>query len=191
MAEKRIKVSLIGKTDLLTNNPASMGKSASGPKGEKQIPTPEVEAAIKAYQVNGQYVFPGIGVRNSYVGAAGAWKVKLPGSTRKISARSVLACTRVEPELIPILDAKTGKPIAKYEIDTRRAVVQRINGVLRSRPKFKNWRLDCEIVFDDANLSEETVQQLFGILGDAGSRIGIGDYRPAKSGWFGTFEVKG
>jgi hypothetical protein len=189
MADRRMKVTIVGRSPLLCNNPAKMGVSISGPKGAKQIPTPEEECKLGAYAVNGHFAFPGIGVRNSLVGAAGSWKVKMPGSSRKMSARSVVATVNVEPELIPILDPKTEKPLKKYAIDVRRAVVQR-NGVMRARPRFEEWMLTFDFVYDDETLLPENVEQLIPILEDAGKRVGIGDYRPSKSGWFGRFEVR-
>lgn len=189
MAEQRMKVSIVGRTPLLTHNPAMMGKSVSGPKGEKYIPTPEEESESGLYKQNGHFCFPGIGIRNSYVLASGAWKVKLPGSSRKMSSRSIMATTMVEPELVPILDPDTGEALKEYTIDTRRAVIQR-QGILRSRPRFNRWRMDFEIVYDDTTLSQEVIEQLIPVIDDAGRRIGVGDYRPNKSGWFGTFQIR-
>jgi hypothetical protein len=187
--EQRVKVTIIGKAPLLTHNPAKMGERKSGAKGATYIPSPKEEAENGLYVQDGKFGFPGIGIRNAYVQAAGQWKVKLPGSSKKMSARSIFATTQVSPEMCVLLDPKTGKPLKDYEIDTRRAVVQR-NGILRSRPRFPVWRIDFEIVFDDAGLTPEAVEQLIPVLEDAGRRIGIGDYRPARTGWFGTFEVK-
>ena len=189
MAEVKIPVSLIGKSALLCHNPAMMGKGKSGPRGAKYIPTPEEEAKAGLYEQNGHFCFPGIGPRNALVSAAGAWKIKMAGSSRKVSARPLFASIQPYPELVPILDANTGKPLTKYEVDTRRAVVQK-NGILRSRPVFKSWRLDFNLLVD-AEDEEQLRQVLPEVLDYAGRRIGIGDYRPAKGGWFGRFERRG
>ena len=189
MAEKRLKVSIVGKSPLLTNNPASMKPTKTGTRGEKIIPTPDEEASTKIYQdEHGRMCFPGIGPRNALIAAAGTFKVKTRGSSRAISSRPFFSTLRVEPELIPILDAKSGKVAKSYAVDTRRAVVQK-QGVQRSRPRFEGWRLDFELVGDEYELAivEPILQP---VLEYAGRVVGIGDYRPQKTGWFGTFELR-
>lgn len=188
MAQQRFKVRLVGKSPLLTHNPASMGVTKTGAKGERKIPTPEEEAKMGAYPVNGHFALPGIAIRNSFLQACGMWKVKIAGSKRPMSAKSVFAHLIVEPELVPILDKAGKKPLKEYTIDTRRAVVQR-NGIMRSRPRFDEWSVTAEFVYDDTILTEEHIALVRQILTDAGQRIGVGDYRPHRSGWFGTFEL--
>lgn len=186
--ESRMTFTIEGKSPLLTHNPASMSRpKTGGTKGREFVYDPDEEALGGLY-IDGdkKYCFPGIGVRNSIIRAAGDWK-SITGKKRG-SLTSTVAHIIVEPELIPILDHK-GKPVKTYEVDQRRAVVQK-QGVIRARPKFTEWRLTFEIVFDDdiIPMSVEEVRTMFqGLLGDAGKRVGIGDYRPIKTGWFGTF----
>jgi len=186
--DKKMSFMITGKSALLCHNPAAMeqpkdkGKATKG----KAIYDPVVEAEAGLYIDDGKCCFPGIGVRNSIIKAAGDWK-PLSGKKRG-SLTTTVAHIIVEPEMIPIIDAK-GKPMKSYDIDRRRAVVQR-QGIIRSRPKFSNWHLRFDIVYDAdiIPMDDNATREMFtGLLNDAGKRVGIGDYRPAKTGWFGMF----
>jgi hypothetical protein len=101
------------------------------------------------------------------------------------SIKGIFAHIMVEPELVPILDAD-GNRQSEYTIDSRRAVVQG-NGIIRSRPKFEAWSADFDVLYDPDLITDEDIFKA--VLTDAGNRIGIGDYRPQKTGWFGRFNV--
>jgi len=195
--DRKLTFTVIGKSPLLTHNPAQMqkppgpgekpGKSARG----KEIPSPEEEAKRGLYlDEKGRFCGPGVGLRNGLVRAAAAWRA--PWQKKRENMRSLVAGCVAEPELVPILD-KDGKPAKTYEIDSRRAMVQR-QGIVRSRPKFAvGWRATFQIVYDDAFLAGDEDQirgLLLDIFNDAGNRIGWGDYRPEKTGWFGRYFVE-
>lgn len=55
--------------------------------------------------------------------------------------------------------------------------------IMRTRPMFRQWRLDAEGVLDTAILSLEDLRS---IAETAGARIGLGDYRPR----YGRFTVE-
>ena len=65
-------------------------------------------------------------------------------------------------------------------------VVQRAR-LLRTRAKFEDW--SCEFIADaDPELVDQ--MQLERWLQIAGRRVGLGDWRPAKSGQYGRFDVE-
>lgn len=66
---------------------------------------------------------------------------------------------------------------------TTTVVVQR-NRILRSRAKFDEWALDVHIDCDDDLIDTPKIEQWLDI---AGRRIGLGDWRPQKSGTYGRF----
>ena len=68
---------------------------------------------------------------------------------------------------------------------TTGVVVQR-SRVLRTRAKFDDWGLRFTVEADDELVDEA---QLAAWLDIAGRRIGVGDWRPEKSGDFGRFET--
>lgn len=59
---------------------------------------------------------------------------------------------------------------------------------LRYRPLFENWYADLLIEYDtEGNISAESIVNL---INRAGAKIGIGEWRPEKSGTYGTFHVE-
>lgn len=177
-----VTIKLKGKSPLLTHNPASMLiKPDKAKKGATEY-DPAEEAEKGAYRLeSGACAIPGIAIRNSLINAASAWKP--PG--RKGTMKGILAHVEIAEEFVPLLK-EDGKVMDSYVIDSRRAVVQR-QGIIRSRPRFENWFVDFELIYDEQLIPN--VDIIKDILNDAGQRIGIGDYRPHKGGWFGRFEV--
>ena len=64
-------------------------------------------------------------------------------------------------------------------------VVQR-NRVLRTRAKFDEWGATCVLDCDDELVDQEQLETWLDI---GGRRIGLGDWRPEKSGQFGRFRT--
>lgn len=58
--------------------------------------------------------------------------------------------------------------------------------ILRTRAKFDEWEATFRLDTDDEEVDQE---QLARWLDIAGRRIGLGDWRPEKSGTFGRFET--
>lgn len=54
------------------------------------------------------------------------------------------------------------------------------------RPLFGKWAISFTVLLETEDLPEDTFLRLFGL---AGSRIGIGDFRPQRKGTFGQFAV--
>jgi hypothetical protein len=176
----RLRVILDGVSPLLTHNPESMQISTDAKKGSR-IPDEAVEAEAGVYRLpDGTCGLKGEAIRASLVGASGAWKVK------RASLRSRVAHVVVVEELVPLM-RRDGTPISDYVIDKRRAIVQR-QGIIRRRPRFDEWSVALTIEYDPILVTEPKI--LVDVLNDAGNRMGIGDYRPAKNGWFGRFRVR-
>jgi len=55
-----------------------------------------------------------------------------------------------------------------------------------SRPMLKKWELNFDVTFDDTEIAPSIMKELFDI---AGRIVGIGDWRPAKKGFYGKFQV--
>jgi len=54
------------------------------------------------------------------------------------------------------------------------------------RPLFELWAITFDVTLDTDELAEDTFRRLFDL---AGSRVGIGDWRPARKGVYGQFRV--
>jgi hypothetical protein len=74
-----------------------------------------------------------------------------------------------------------------WRVDTRAVCIPSTGGrILTHRPMFDDWTLEFELNIDDEFIDSKLVRQ---IVDDAGKRIGLGDFRPAKKGPFGKFVV--
>jgi hypothetical protein len=176
----RLRVIVDGITPLLTHNPASMSVSPEAMKGGR-IPAPEDEAEAGVYRMpDGTCAIRGECFRASPLAAAGAWRMK------KTSARTRLAHMVVVEDLIPLC-RRDGTPITDYAIDARRAIIQK-QGIIRCRPRFDEWSATFTIEYDPVLVADPKL--IVDILQDAGGRIGVGDYRPARNGWFGRYRVR-
>ena len=58
---------------------------------------------------------------------------------------------------------------------------------LRFRAEFKEWSTELFITYNERSMSAEQIVNLFNIGGFAN---GVGDWRPAKDGTYGTFHVE-
>lgn len=175
---KTARYKIVGRSPLLQCNPSGMKPQKAG---RKKIPSPEEEAEKGTYRLdNGQLYLKAEALRNSCV--EGGKGLRLG----KESCKGILRSTVFETEETCLLaDPDTGIPITDYEIDTRRAVVQR-QGILRSRPMIQNWATEIELEYDEDFISPEAIRDYFEI---AGRRVGVGDYRPQRGGHFGRYTV--
>lgn len=74
-----------------------------------------------------------------------------------------------------------------WQVDTRAVRIPSTGGrILAHRPRFDDWRLTFTVTLDTSVMSERTFRD---ILDDAGSKIGLGDFRPDCKGPFGKFKV--
>ena len=81
----------------------------------------------------------------------------------------------------------TAEELGKTAQFTVGVVVQR-NRILRTRAKFDEWGVSFIVEVDDELVD---ANQLEAWLDIAGRRIGLGDWRPEKSGIYGRFETEG
>ena len=81
---------------------------------------------------------------------------------------------------------KTVDELGKSVQFTVGVVVQRAR-ILRTRAKFDTWGVTFTVEVDDELVDKE---QLASWLDIGGRRIGLGDWRPEKSGHYGRFEAE-
>lgn len=174
-----------GLSALLMHSPASMQpKTAEQLKARGQVFDPGEEAAKSRYLLpDGNLYIPAIAVRNSLLNGSKGYTVAPRRAARPVLAAAII----IADEAFPLLDGN-GNPKGgdDYTIDSRRAVVQR-QGIIRSRAKIElPWQLECAFSFNSELIPINIVEQA---LRNAGQVVGLLDYRPEKSGWFGRFEV--
>ena len=82
---------------------------------------------------------------------------------------------------IPILHEQT------WTVDTRAVVIPATKGrILTHRPMFHTWALVFTASLDTSVVPEKLMRA---IVDDAGNRVGLGDFRPARKGPYGRFRV--
>lgn len=145
-------------------------------KGWEKWP-PDQQAAAAEYRTpDGKLYVPGTAMQRAFINAASYSKGKGRASLQK----QVAACVLVSPEYL-IIEPQT------YAVDSRPVVIAATKGrIMRHRPCFNEWAFTMSVVFDKGLLSEK---ELRNVIDDAGSRVGILDFRPERKGPFGRFMV--
>lgn len=136
---------------------------------------------------NGQMGIPTINLISALKGAGRAIK----NGKKAISTATtttMFSFLEFPDEFIPFddLDEKGEIP---WRVDKRRGVMK--NGAAQVavgiiRPKFDKWSFTVKVRLNEKLIREETLKALFV---EAGTNMGLGDFRPSKNGPFGRFEV--
>ena len=143
---------------------------------EKKSKEEQAEYAAYRDPDTDELYVPGIAIQRCLIQAATFSKGKGRASLQKETAASVI----VSPERVSL-------HTKKYSIDARPVVVPATKGrVMRFRPRLETWELTFKIEFDSVLMTEA---QLRKIVDDAGSRVGLLDFRPERKGSFGRFMV--
>jgi hypothetical protein len=88
---------------------------------------------------------------------------------------------------IDLLNGDGKSNVKDYEVDSRPVTIPSTKGkVMRHRPRFDQWSMRFTLRINEDILPVDFVQLL---LTEGGQQIGIGDFRPEKSGPFGTFQI--
>lgn len=105
----------------------------------------------------------------------------------KAVERGVLVHGAEGVDMLPLLYAgprSVDELVADQNFRLRSSVGVNQKRTMRTRPRFPGWRLECEVLIDESQLSKE---QFLDIAAMAGRMIGLGDYRPR----YGRFEIDG
>lgn len=74
-----------------------------------------------------------------------------------------------------------------WRVDTRAVVIPATKGrILAHRPIFDDWSLEFTVSLDTSIIGPKLLRK---VIDDAGRRIGLGDFRPARKGPYGKFTV--
>lgn len=174
---------------IVMNNPASMKEQST------RVPTPDKEAEMKCYRLNGkgkhknELYMPSEWIRAAILAtASNIYKFKLGGKAQYLK-RWVAGCADFTPEKIPLR-------VKDYEIYVTPAVVQSAR-VLRARPRIFPWLVEFNIEFpEDDSFYADLVKAIAGsgfeeCVKMTGIKTGVGDNRPSnrKPGPHGRFKL--
>ncbi len=169
-------VQVQGLTPLLINrfHKDAAAEATSGSHSRKERLSPEEDAASRLYSNGHGPFFPAENIRQSIIAAAGRHKIG-----RRAATSDVAAATYVSPFEIPLQ--------GEWHVDARAIVIPATKGrVLRYRPMFDEWSLNFNLQLDTDLVSERLMRD---IVTDAGRLVGVGDFRPARKGPYGRFQV--
>jgi hypothetical protein len=143
---------------------------------DKLSPQEQAEHACYRDEATKQLYIPGIAFQRSLISAA-KWS---KGKGRASLQNEICACVMVTPECALLNQTK-------FAVDSRPVVIAATKGrILRHRARLDNWQITFEIEYDPTLLKES---QLRKIVDDAGSRVGLLDFRPERKGPFGRFVI--
>jgi hypothetical protein len=188
---KRIEVSLAGVTPLLMNRMSDdqlLALHAGDRRKFKSRREPREEATRKVYQTrDGDPYLPTENLMACLI-SAGMY-IKLDGKRQMSTKQSTLlpGFLTIEDAYLPLVNNEESP--AAWEVDMRQG--RNPNGgeaVCVIRPRFDQWAFKTSFLIDGESIGEDVIRELVDI---AGSRIGIGDFRPQRRGVFGKFKVVG
>lgn len=98
-------------------------------------------------------------------------------------------CIMILADMIPVTHSGPATKEKMWEtpacVDCRSVKVGQAR-LMRYRPRLNDWRVQVDILFDETMIERA---QILAAAENAGRYVGLGDYRPAKSGPFGRFTV--
>lgn len=186
----KINVQITGITPLLMNRFTEAaevqvsGGTAVTFKGDKG--TPRDQAAPKRYaDEDGRLYIPGPNIFAAII-AAGTFH-KAGKSKLTTMKTSLIPAGVMVDDLICVLTNGQGEPLTEWEVDSRSVVIPSTGGrIMAHRPRVDEWNATFTL---DVDTSMFTPNLIRAVVDDAGKKIGLGDYRPARKGPFGRFVV--
>ena len=180
---KTVKVEITGVSPILMHRFSDEDRAQiqAGSSHATARPSPEEAAERAAYRLP-----PNGSLGNLYIPAENLLaSLRRAAAYHKIGRRSATTAICAGVFISPAaLDFGT----SDFETDARSVVIPSTKGrVMRFRPRLSSWKLKFIVEFDEKIIPNE--QLVRAIVDDAGSKVGVGDFRPEKRGSFGRFMV--
>lgn len=183
----QISITISGVTPLICNrfHDAAAEAASSGSRGSsagQDRGTPQEVSELKLYKMtDGSPMIPQPNLLRCLVDGGRFHKI---GKSQVTTATSSMlyACLDINETEIKIEHKEP------WRVDTRAIVIPSTKGrVLTHRPMFDDWRLSFCADLDTSIVGAKLFRR---IVDDAGKRIGLGDFRPARKGPYGKFVVE-
>lgn len=183
---KTINITIEGTTPLMLQRftdeaqmSATNGTRASAVGDSAGSPLEQAESRLYKDEYD-QPVIPG---PNLFACIIAGGKFFKSGKSKVTTMKSSLipACATISEIVIPI--ESTGG----WQVDTRPVRIPSTGGrILRHRPMFQDWRLSFSVEIDESVMGVRLFRE---IVDAAGSRVGLGEFRPDCKGPFGKFVI--
>lgn len=174
---KKYEIEIKGITPLLMNKPQELGFDVQWV--EKHATQDwEKEALQKLYiDADGTIYQPANHLEQTMIEAGK--KIRVKGQGKATYSKLFGSMLIIEPDAIPHMNQK-------YEIHKGLVVIPSTKGrIMRYRPMFKEWGLKFSMLAEE-EIAASVIKEALEI---AGKYSGLGDWRPAKKGKFGKFQV--
>jgi len=177
---KTYNITIEGTSPLLMNRPSQLdiGDKSKTSKRETQSPVEIAEA--KLYKdAEGKIYLPATWFQGCIVEAGKQKKMMGKGSAKATYSKVCGSSVEINPFEIVIKE--------KWSVFSILAVNPTTRGKnVLHRPKFDKWNANFEVTFEEEAIEVPVMKEIFDI---AGRVVGVGDWRPAKKGRFGKFQV--
>jgi len=178
---KVYNVTIQGTTPLLMNRPSQLEISDKSKDVKRETKTPDEISESKIYaDAEGKIYLPSTWFRGALVEAGKQKKMGGKGSSKATYSKIVGSSVSIEPFeiLLKKPNWKTFSILAVNPTTHGRNILH--------RPQFEKWEVDMQVRFEEEQIESSVMKELFDI---AGKMVGVGDWRPAKKGMFGKFQV--
>lgn len=190
IASETIIVPIVGTAPLIVHRFSEKAKrkmldSMQGRKTPKETKDPEAEFTAAAYKLpGGGFGFPAIGFKAATIGAARFYpsqQITMTGLRQFLFFHGEIGPDGV---MLARLGGKNGGEWPRMREDVVR--VNRGGTDLRYRPEFWPWQTELKVTYVTIALTRGSVLSLI----DAGGMgVGVGEWRPERSGDFGTYQL--
>ena len=177
-----ILVPIVGSTSLIMHAWSVKAKRImlereQGKKRAKEVRDPQAEYEASMYRTaDGGYGFPASGFKKAMVRAGQQSGMKMTEVRQMVFVYGDPSADGDE-DLVPIL----GEPRMREDM-----VRVSMSTDLRYRAEFPQWRALLKVKFSLSSVSADSVMAL---IANAGQTVGVGEWRPERSGQHGMFEV--
>jgi hypothetical protein len=182
----RIRIKIVGIAPLVLNRftPEAAEKATAGSRGSSAAAergTPMEQAKARLYfGLAGELIIPQQNLLRCLVDG---------GRYHKVGKKQVT--TNAESMLFSCIDIETPYIPLEFEEPWRVLTIPVVNPstkgrILCHRPLFDGWALCFEVILDTTIMGPRLLRA---IIDDAGRRVGLGDFRPARKGPYGRFRV--
>jgi len=177
---KKYNVTIEGISPLLMNRPSQLDIGDKSKDVKRETQTPEEIAERKLYtDAKGKVYIPATWFQGTIIEAGKQKKMMGKGSAKATYSKVAGSGVEINPfEIVLNTKWKVFSILAVNPTTKGRNVLH--------RPQFDTWKVDFECGFDENQIEVPVMKELFDI---AGRSVGVGDWRPAKKGRFGKFQV--
>lgn len=178
---KIYNISVQGTSPLLMNRPNQFDIAEKSKDVKRENRTPKELASDKLYIDGEENVYlPATWFQGAIVEAGKQKKMGGKGSAKATYSKVAGSCVEINPfEIFP--------KNAEWKVFSVLATNPTTRGKnMLHRPMFESWEVSFEVSFDENQIEPAVMKELFDI---AGRMVGVGDWRPAKKGRFGKFQV--